>query len=436
MGPIRTFIQSFFYPVAPISQVFQVQKESDLLDGEYKKSVNLIRKKYFNLDPKGALTVKTIVDFRATVIAGGEISFSAKKSTLKDLEYWLNEEKANEKSTSYAQLLEREGRIAIVLYKKPNGWGFRALPWHQYKYDLIYDEYDNIKGIKYETGKGYHTIEKPFLIYVQYSGQEEYSKESVAPPKIAYCLNDINKIEDEMERWENINHFFADPTPHLDTTDTNFFKTLVTLLRGNRETRPEGSSANVNDPNYVAPIRRWKVGSGLTTVNTKLTYVQADMRGIESLDRMVQVRSQRITSLTGFPIYLLYPELMSNRATAVEIAADANQATVLERRKNEELWAEIAKSWAVLQNIFIGTAYDPNEIYATLPQTSAAQVKLLIETFGPLVDKKQLSKRTFMEMLPLVDYTSEIKRIEEENGSEISSISNAMLNFTGDNNQQ
>jgi hypothetical protein len=46
--------------------------------------------------------------------------------------------------------------------------------------------------------------------------------------------------------------------------------------------------------------------------------------------------------------------------------------------------------------------------------------------------------RTFREMFPLVDPTVELERLEEEASSQVSEISNAMLNFTGDNdnNQQ
>lgn len=437
MGIISAIVQAFRYPQAPVADTFRIERETNELTGGYEKSIDRIRKKYFDIDKKGSLITRTIVDYRSSAIAGGEISFSADDRTLPNLEAWMDQVKASERSTSYAQLLEREGRVAIVLYLTPNGWSFRALPWHQYKYDLVYDDYDNIVGIKYETDEGEYTVTKPYLVYVQYSGQNEYSKEVVAPPKIAYCLSDIEEIDAELERWANINHFFADPTPHIDTSDLNFFSKLVALLTGRKEDSvPQGGTED-EETRKERSARRWKIGQGLTTANTTLQYVQAEMRGVESLDRIIQVRCERISALTGYPIYLLYPELMSNRATAEEIAADTNQATVIERRKNEELWAEIAKAWATLENQFSGTSYDIDSIYAVLPQVSASQISLLTKTYFPLVQNKVISMRTFREMFPLVDPTVELERLEEEASLQVSEISNAMLNFTGDkdNNQ-
>ena len=426
MKSIKAFIQSFLYPSRPAGDTYQVERETVQLTGGYRNSIDKIRKKYFDIDKNGSLLIRTIVDYRASAIAGGEISFSADENTLLDLELWAETEKMNDKSTSYAQLLEREGRLAVAIYRKPNGWGFRALPWHQYKYELIYDDFENIKGIKYKTDKGEHEILKPFLIYVQYTGQDEYSQESIAPPKIAYCLKDIEEIESEMERWANINHFFADPTPHIDTTDIGFFDKLVSILSGRRFETPEGGTNSEDASKDERQIRKWKIGRGLTTVNTKLQYVQAEMRGTDSLDRIIQVRCMRISAITGYPIFLLYPELMSNRATAEEIAADTNQATVIERRKNEELWTQIAKSWCILENIFTGSSYDPNTVYSTLPQTSAAQIKLLLSTQFPLVEKGVISMKTFRESIPLVNAGIEEERIAEESDGKMFQISNGL----------
>lgn len=132
--------------------------------------------------------------------------------------------------------------------------------------------------------------------------------------------------------------------------------------------------------------------------------------------------------MSGYPIYLWYPELMSNRATAVEIASDTNSATVMERIGHQELWTQICINVCAISNQFFGSALNPIGLYATLPQISAAQIKLLIDTFQPLVNAKQISVRTFLDMLPNIDSEEEIKRLSDERSGEIAGISNALLN--------
>jgi hypothetical protein len=421
---IRGLFQFFRFPASPFSS-FEVEKEDKTIRGEYQRLTKNIRRKYFLLESKGSLITRLLIDYRASIIAGGEISISGQESTVEALKTWIEEENLEKKLIEYTQLAEREGRIAIVLYKKPNGFGLRALPWHQYKYKLIYDEFETVIGIRYNSDDGEVEIRKPYLIYMQYAGQEEYSDEAIAPPKIAYCLNDIEEIDEELKRWSNINHFFADPTPHFDTDEDGFFSKLKRLLSGKaEEASPQGSSVESQGRS-----RRWKIGEGLVTYRTKLEYVQADMRGVESLDRHIQVRAQRISSLTGFPIFLLYPELMSNRATSKEIASESNNAMIIERRKHEELWTEIFKSYCIASNILTGTAYNPMGLYAVLPNATPTQVQLLVDTYLPLFQNKVVTKRTFQEMLPGIDPDIEAENAREEKDTEFSGLSNALLNM-------
>jgi len=423
---IKALLQLFRFPAAPFSS-FEVEKEDRTIRGEYEKLVREIRRKYYRLDSKGALLTRLLVDYRASVIAGGELSISGQESTVNALRQWIEAENLEKKLIEYTQLAEREGRIAIALYRKPDGFGLRALPWHQYKYTLIYDNYENVVGIRYDSEDGVIEIRKPYLIYMQYAGQEEYSDETIAPPKIAYCLEDIEEIDTEMGRWAKINHFFADPTPHFDTDEETFFGKLKRLLNGKaEETYPEGSSTSENRVG-----RRWKVGEGVVTYRTKLSYVQADMRGIESLDRHVQVRTQRISTLTGFPIFLLYPELMSNRATSKEIAAESNNAMITERRKHEEMWTELFKSYCQASNLLTGTALNPVGLYAVLPQATATQIQLLVDTYLPLFQNKVISKHTFQEMLPGISPEIETEYMSNEASSEFAGLSNALMNMEG-----
>jgi len=420
------FLQFFKYPKSPLF-VFSLEKEDSKVKGEYKKLVDSIRKKYYSLDSKGSLLTRLIIDYRASVIAGGEFSISGDEKTVLELNNWIEKFGIQKKLLEYTQLVEREGRLALVLYKIDDDVGIRSLPWHQYKYQLIYDEYDRIKAIKYDSGAGEVLIEKPYLCYMQYSGQEEYSNETIAPPKVAYCLEDIEAIDDELSRWSKINHYFADPTPHFDTEEENFFDALKKLLKSKKaEGSYEGSSLNLDEEE--SSTRRWKIGEGIVTYRTKLQYVQSEMRGIESLDRVIQVRCQRISALTGFPLYLLYPELMSNRATSHDISIESNSALVSEKRKIEELWTDVFRSYCAVSNKLFGTALNPTGIYTVIPQSNNNYVKSVVDLYLPLLQNKVISKRTLQELIPGIDPDIEQARVKEESENEYDFVSKSILN--------
>ncbi|TGN08579.1 hypothetical protein [Leptospira bandrabouensis] len=419
---ITASIQAWRYPKEPDSTsaaVFSKEKEEREQSLKYEKAVKAIREKYHFIDELGALAVRAIVDFRASAIAGGEISLSGEKKTTDILKDWFQRANVYKKTVEFAKLAEREGRLAVCLYVMETGdIGLKALPYSQYKYRLKYDKYGKVEGIGYDTKDGEYEIFSPYLVYLTYSNNDEMTGEQQIPPKVAYCLNDIEEIDRQMKHWSKVNEYFADPTPHLDTEEQNFFEPLRNIVSGkppNGGPKDEGS-------------RKWKLGQGLVTWKTTLKYVQADLSGVESLDRNIQVRAQRISVMSGYPIYLWYPELMSNRATAVEIASDTNSATVMERIGHQELWTQICINVCAISNQFFGSALNPIGLYATLPQISAAQIKLLIDTFQPLVNAKQISVRTFLEMLPNIDSEEEIKRLSDERSGEIAGISNALLN--------
>lgn len=422
MGLLRRItasIQAFRYPKEPESNtgaVYDKQREEREISLRYDKVIKSIRRKYLFLEDEGALATRAIIDFRASAIAGGEISLSGQKATIDQLKDWMQRADVYKKTLEYAKLAEREGRLAVCLYIKDNNdIGIKALPYSLYKYRLKYDEFGKVKSIVYDTKDGEYTIEAPYLVYLTYSNNDEMNGDTQIPPKVAYCLKDIEEIDSQMKHWSKINEYFADPTPHVDTKEQGFFESLVRLITG--------KNATTGDPEG----RRWQMGKGLITWNTTLNYVQADLKGVESLDRNIQVRAQRISVLTGYPIYLWYPELMSNRATAVEIASDANSATAMERIGHEEFWTQLFINVCQIANQFFGSALNPDKLYATLPQISAAQVKLIIDTYQPLVDKKQMSVRTFLDLLPKIDSEEEVQRLEQERSGEISGISRALL---------
>lgn len=417
---ITASIQAWRYPKEPdsTSAVYKKLEEERQSSLKYEKALKAIREKYFFLEELGSLATRAIVDFRASAIAGGEINLSGDKKTIIILKDWFQRANIYKKTVEFAKLAEREGRLAACLFIMDNGdIGIKALPFSQYKYRLKYDKYGKVEGIVYDTKDGAHEILAPYLVYLTYSNNDEMTGDQQIPPKVAYCLNDIDEIDRQMKHWSKVNEYFADPTPHIDTEEENFFGRLKRIISGVPE---DGGEKKDSD-------RRWKLGQGLITWKTTLKYVQADLKGVESLDRNIQVRAQRISLMSGYPIYLWYPELMSNRATAVEIAADTNNATVMERIGHQEFWTQVVMNVCAISNQMFGSALNPIGLYATLPQISASQIKLLIDTFLPLVDGGKMSVRTFLDMLPNVDADEEMKRISEERSGQIVGISNALL---------
>lgn len=416
---IEKAIQAFRYPAEPqsgYSAVYNKERDERELSAQYEKAVSSIKRKYLFLESKGAMAVRSIIDYRASAIAAGKISLSGEMKTTEILKDWFQRNNIYKKTIEFAKLAEREGRLAICIYQMSNGdLGLKAIPYAKYKYRMQYDQYGKVSGIAYDTKDGEYVISKPFLVYLSYANNDEQVGDQIIPPKIAYCLDDIEQIETQISHWSKVNEYFADPTPHFDTEQENFFDRLKKIING----QPAEDSKSDG--------RRWKIGQGIITWKTKLNYVQADLKGVESLDRNIQVRCQRISFMTGFPIYLLYPELMSNRATATEIAADTNNATALERISHQEFWTEVCQNICIISNQLFGSALNPDKLYVTLPQISAAQIKLLVETFKPIVEMGGISMRTFRELLPNVDPEEEEIRIREEQGSSIIDISKALL---------
>lgn len=409
-------IQAFRYPSSPNATLLS-SKEKDAREiiSNYTDKIDKIRKLYFDTASKGSLVAKRIINYRAGAIAGGELKVFGKENVVNVLKDWMNQEQIFEKTLQYSELLEREGRLAIALYKRDDGTlGLRALSWHQYKYRLLYDKYEKITGIIYDSEQGKMEIKAPWLIYMQYSGQDEFSGETIAPPVVGYCLDDIEQVENGLQHWSQVNKLFADPTPYFEVEDENWFDQIVNILKG--KPRIESSEIAAEDG------RRWKIGEGLALYKTKLSYIQATLQGVDSLDKNIQIRMQRIFFATSIPIYLLYPELMSNRATAKELAFELNAAISSEKTKQQNMWEQVFKSYCIASNTLLGTALDPTGIYTILPQVSASYIQMLIETFSPLHDKKIISSKTFREFIPTIDQELEDERLNEEGGQDVSRI--------------
>ena len=99
-----------------------------------------------------------------------------------------------------------------------------------------------------------------------------------------------------------------------------------------------------------------------------------------------------------------------------------------EKRKIEELWTEVFRSYCFISNKLFGTALNPVGIYTVIPQSNNSYVKSVVDIYLPLFQSKIVSRRTLQEFIPGIDPEIESQRIQEESENEMSFISKSIMN--------
>lgn len=370
---------------------------------DYDGILGKIRRAYFFKSSKGSLQVRQIVNYLSAAIMGTGCNVKATRKTVEWLKKWKREVSFESKLLDYGRFGQLEGQILLKIdaieIDNKKLISFHLLPFYKYKYTILYDQFGNISSAKYPIGNGeFYEIKKEDFAYVSYSATSGvYSPDDeTAFPIVAFCMENIETIEDCKSNWKKLIGIFAKPTPVWETEDDFELARLTRILKG-KVASGEGG-------------KKWENGDGIVTKKAKLSFAQASLDGINSIKDLIVACYEENSFITGIPIYLIKPEVFSNRATAEETQDGINQATITDRIKTERLIEDLLSKIAAKENQLNAAELEPDSITVSLPPNSLAQMKSLATTLSTLVRDQALTPETLWDLIPEVDTEVEMNR--------------------------
>lgn len=373
----------------------------------YAKKVRTAVEMYDALIDYGGEICKGVVDTRVSFIAGEGLSVtSSKKAGQAFIDNFLKLNKLNGSRLLDMVLSgELEGRSLAVLdvakhpiIKEEAYIRCRNYSWYKYDYTAHADPQDTntAKYVTYREGKGKagkpKTITMNTAVYTRLGGRQRDINE--AYNRVHNILTDMENFSRAKYDLRNNTHLFGKYSPYFKTADLASAKAIKNDLEAG-EWGPGTAYAGTGDFSIVEPA------------GTAADAIIKDM-----------LQALKCVSLTmGIPVHFLaYPELMSNRATADNLMELVNASTRKDRLIWEEAFEEIiikamtlAVNEGLADNKILG-----GDIQVKLPMISIALLKQIIEIWHPLLGEEVISMFTFMNMLPGINPSAELKQIEKE----------------------
>jgi hypothetical protein len=359
----------------------------------------------------GSELCKGVVDYRTVAIGGEGLSVNSEnKKKLKWIEEFLEYNRLHgSKLIDAITTGELEGKCLMLLKKGKNRVDkekdvIKVLlySWYlnRYKIQLNPKDLEFIDKITYRT-KDDNAEEKTIAVdksvYVKLGGMDYQI--NLTSNRLHAVLTDIENYSRGKYDLRTNTHLFGKISPYWKT-----------------ETAQEAKSINKD----LQETNAWQPGTGYAG--------PADYRMVEpSGDAADQSQKDMITAMrnisfsTGLPIFLAYPELMSNRATADTLYEVLIGATKKERLIWEEAFKELiqkAMVYAVDEGIADNSILK-GEFQVKLPIVSISMLKQIIEVWYPLVQDNIVSDFTFRNMLPGINPSEEVKIIDKEKAKKI-----------------
>jgi len=385
----------------------------------YKATVQAIYDMYNNSKDYGGEFLRNVVRTRISFICGGGITVIAKKEKVAEaINNFLKANKLLEGSKLFENIKigELEGKDLMVLKpdNKTETIQVRNFYCVSNPYNVEMKENDNqvIKQVTYKSEnekKDQAIAAMKNLVYVKLGGTPDKINNTM--PVIGNCLTDIenaSRIKYDL-RWNN----------HLWAKIMAWFKTA---------TKAEASALN-----KLLVAANWKIGTSYAGT-ADLSLIGPPTGASDQLKTELIIACRIISINTGIPVHwLAWPELLSNRATAENMAETINAATIQER----EIWKE-AFTELVLKAGRIGYKLgyenwktinlDNEEFEIRLPLISYAALKQLQETWIPLAEMNYISKDSVRNKVPGINPLFEKQLIEAEKQKAAENIMNKFGN--------
>ncbi|MCK6381879.1 MAG: phage portal protein [Leptospiraceae bacterium] len=382
-------------------------QSQDISDAEkdYNKTTSIIYRGYQNLLEYGSSGIQNVINYRRSWIIGKDTTITCEGEKEKEFIKSFNDSiQKNILFAKFATYGEIEGKVLIILMTK-NENGIKKiipkiLPYNQYKYEIYNNEFG--ETVKVAVNQNEYSNNK--FVFVKLSLFEYSENLCITPSNVSYVVENIVNSDKAYKDWRSINDRFAKTTPIFEAESWEDAQAISNIIRGKTE--------DTSNPNESG--KRWKIGEGLA-IKGKAYSLQFNVQGVESLKDEITANAQKISGHTGIPIFLLgFPELMSNRATAKELAEGIRNKTQTERLIWQEKIKELYTKIFYLNNQINGTLLNPETLRVTIPPVSTAEIEQLISVYEPLANRKIISNQTYREMLPDIDPEIEVKRLEEE----------------------
>lgn len=389
----------------------------------YDSQVLAIYRRYNNLERYGCTQTRAVIDWRATQIAGNGVNAQSaaddpeiRDRTNEFIEKFLNANKLNgQRFWTWARDAEMEGKSLMILRPKmyDGEWCIEArnVPWIRWNYEIETDAKDVeiYKSATIQQGNSKpEKINADRFVYVKIAGATASKMEyhiNQTPPRIANVLWHIDNIDRALSDLRCNNHLFAFPKLVGTTPDEASANMLRTMLFGQSQRGATTASIETDAGEFYI-------------LHGDMKFIEPSGVAVNSLTTEINTIAKIISGETGIPIhYLGFTDLMSNRATAEDLAELVNATTAHERESWKEAIEDLIKKAIYLYMDRTGEILDAECIEVSLPVVMMSQVNQIASVFMPLQESKIISKQTLRERIPGIDPEVEKERIEEEESS-------------------
>jgi hypothetical protein len=207
-------------------------------------------------------------------------------------------------------------------------------------------------------------------------------------------LHVLDNLSKGLEQWYSMNWLFAHPTP--------FFKT---------ENMQDGKDLT----DYLVD-QKWKLGqffAGPADMDLK-----SGAGDSGSIKEKLTMDARIVTAKLGVPIQFMgFPDLMSNRATAVNTMEPVEAVSLAEQKVWKTGFQDMFDKAIALYNsrVPLGDRFlTPGLIEPVLPFITANQLKMLIDLYLPAWIDGALSLETLLARIPDVKAREELERLAAE----------------------
>jgi hypothetical protein len=389
----------------------------------YAEQVSAAYEMYEARGDYGAELFGSVVDMRASFIGGEGISVVTKN---KAAEKWTADFLADNKLNG-SRLIdiiltgELEGRNLLTLaisgkdtgLERDKGAKYIAVEevlWYAKRYQVT-ENGQRFEKATYKSESKDVTVNPGDSAYIVL-GKRLWSDHNSTPGRLHKVITDFQNFSRAKYDLRNNTHLFGKVMPNFKTKDA-------------------GDAAAVNK--LLSEKDGWKIGDAFVGP-AEFGLKEPTGAAGKSVESDALLALKLISSASGIPMHwLAWPELMSNRATAENLMEVVNAATARERLVWEEGLRELILKAMIMaaEKTGAGNGIIDPDIKVMLPFTSVALQKQTSEIMGADLDRKLISKKTYVAAVypGSIDYETEKTIIdkEDEEAAEKSPMKNGAL---------
>ena len=393
---------------------FTLSNTDDTTDSNYRGSpyyttiamINALSKKYKGTAKWGNQIASNIIAVRGTFTMGSGITVSKNETAkAKDLQFAKDFIEHNELDKympiEIVKEAEIEGRTLLKIIpdkdKTKKMINIRHISYTQHGYDIKTSDEDYLDFVtaEYKQNKSGKPVvlKKPEFVYRKFGGR--LSEINDAQPKIGTVLVNMENIDKALWDLRKIDHYFASPTPTIETENAE---------------QAQATHKQLKSPKAK---RNWKVGKLLVTAG-KYRLAGYEGAGVDNILKEIEVNLKLISGQSGVPVHFLgFTDLLSNRATAENLLDMLEASTTKEREIWQTVYKELLNKAMEMSNEKWKTGYTPDSINIEIPFVTGSKLKDMVDIWLPLYLSDVITIDTMLGKIPNLDTTEEKKALEK-----------------------